>query len=534
MDKRSSVASRIKRGFINIPSILSNNKILIAIIAFLYLLPLGTTTSTSPIRSLLFFITQIMIFGLLAMSFDLQLGRAGLLNFGHVALFGVGAYFMAFTLNPSILPYPFNLISVIPYPLTIVLAMLVGAGLGFIMGLTTSRMRGTSFAFIALAIAMFLYNFFEENSSISGGETGLRIVTPDIIRTAPFYLVFVSLSFVLIAAFLGMAILYLKKRREVMGMILFTPILIAITGVLFLFGTNVIGPVIVIIAFLGMIILYMMERFKAIRDPLQYSEKSARFGTASPTNILTNYILPLYIIVLGLIGFAVAFGPNILQMIDVWIQQTDIFYFTIPDQYYLVLTCVVVVYVFIRRAVESPFGRMVTAVAQNEERAEALGYNTFHCKVLVITLSGAIAGLAGALFSPFARVISPASALGVELTINAMLYTIIGGIATLLGPLLGSGIVIYSQQKLATFLQEGLNLPGQLWLIVLGGIYIFIVLFMPYGIVGTLRVKALSFKEKLLQIRAGRFEFGIKDIDYWVFALLGAIGLILLLLFVSL
>ena len=149
MDNKRGLPSGIKYSIISIPSIISNNKTLVAIIAFLYLLPLGTTAGSSPLRSLLFLITQIMIFGLLAMSFDLQLGRAGLLNFGHVALFGVGAYFMAFTLNPSILPYPFNLISIIPYPLTIVLTMLVGAGLGFIMGLTTSRMRGTSFAFIA-------------------------------------------------------------------------------------------------------------------------------------------------------------------------------------------------------------------------------------------------------------------------------------------------------------------------------------------------------------------------------------------------
>jgi ABC-type branched-subunit amino acid transport system permease subunit len=523
-----------KNAIIDIPSTLANNKMLVAVAAFLYLLPLVTTTATSPIRSLLYLITQIMIFGLLAMSFDLQLGRAGLLNFGQVALFGVGAYIMAFTLDPAVLPYPLNLIALIPYPLTLVLAMLVGAALGLIMGLTTSRMRGTAFAFIALAVAMFLYNFFAENTDISGGETGLRVVVPDIIRSAPFYLLFVSIAFVSLAGFLGMMILYVKKRKEAMGLVLFASVLISFTGFLFYFGTNIIGPIIVFAAFLGMIVLYFMERVGSIRDPLQYSERSTQSETLTFTKVITKYILPPYVVLIALIGLIVTFGSNILRLIDVWVQQTDVFYFTIPVQYYLVLTCVVVVYAFVKRAVESPFGRMVVAVAQNEERAEALGFNTFHCKIIVLMISGAIAGLSGALFAPFIRTITPESALGVDVTINAMLYTIIGGIGTLLGPLLGTGVVVYSEQNLVNFIQEGFNLPGELWLIALGAIYILIVLFMPYGIVGTIRNKALPLKERLLQLKAGRFEFKIKETDYWVFALVGAIGLFLFLLFASL
>ncbi|MGY5877298.1 MAG: hypothetical protein RTU30_16215, partial [Candidatus Thorarchaeota archaeon] len=97
MNSGNDSDGRMREIIHSIPSKLSNNKMLIAVIAFLYLLPLSTTAETSPVRFLLYLITQIMIFGLLAMSFDLQLGRAGLLNFGHVALFGVGAYCMTFT-----------------------------------------------------------------------------------------------------------------------------------------------------------------------------------------------------------------------------------------------------------------------------------------------------------------------------------------------------------------------------------------------------------------------------------------------------
>jgi ABC-type branched-subunit amino acid transport system permease subunit len=523
MSNETDTESKRKNPFRNLPSIIWENKMLMAVVAFFYMLPLGTTASTSPVRALLFLITQILIFSLLAMSFDLQLGRAGLLNFGHVAFFGVGAYFIAFALDVYI-----------PQPIALIIAVAGGAGLGLIMGLTTSRMRGTAFAFIALAIAMFIYNFMAENPDISGGETGLRITTPGIFRTAPTYLVFVSIGVIFIAAFLGVAALYLKKRTDTMGLVLFTPVMIAFVGVLLLFGTNIIGPAIVLAAFLGMIVIYWMEKRSEVSDPLTYSDREQSLtGETRPMGLLTSYF-PVLVVAIALIGVLVTFGANIIEMVFLWIDRSQTFFYTIPVQYYLALTSVVFTYIFIKRLVASPFGRMVAAVAQNEERAEALGYNSYMTKIMVLVISGAIAGLGGALYAPFIRTIDPHTALGVEVTINAMLYTIIGGIGTLLGPLVGTGIVEYSELYLVDFIRDGLNLPGELWLVGLGLIYIIIVLFMSLGIVGTIRSKAVPIKEKLRRMKIGQLEVGIKEDDYWVFALLGMIGLFLLLLGISL
>jgi len=510
------------------PSILSKNRTIIAIIAFLFLLPLGTTSTYGPIRTLLRLITLMMIFGLLAMSFDLQLGRASLLNFGHVALFGVGAYFITYTLKTNFLPAPFNVIEQIPFPFTIIIAMLIGAVLGLVMGLTTNRLKGTAFAFIALAIAMFIYNFFSENNVISGGETGITVPTPDLIRTGPTYLFFVAIAFVFITMFIGMVILYLRKRTDYTGLILITPIMVAIAGVLLFFGRDVLGPVFVVMGFLAMILLHRIERNKSISDPLRYSENLTLTGEVKSTNVLTTYVLPVIILVFILLGLVFSFGANIADMVSLWIEDRSIFYFTIPVQFYLVLTCLVIIYVFVRRLIASPFGRMITAVAQNEERAEALGYNSYHAKIVVLTISGAIASLAGALYAPFINIITTDTVLGVEVTINAMLYTIIGGIATLLGPLLGTGVVVYSTDNLVNLI-EGLGLPGRLWLIGLGMMYIGIVLFMPLGIVGSLGRRIDSLKGNLRQMKMGKFEFGLKDSDYWIFGLLGAMGLILTL-----
>jgi ABC-type branched-subunit amino acid transport system permease subunit len=513
----------------NIPSVLSSNRALLAVIAFLYLLPLGTSAGTSPIRTLIYIITRIMILGLLAMSFDLQLGRAALLNFGHVALFGVSAYFIAFTLDPDILPPPFNLIAAIPYPLTIILAMMIGAGLGLIMGLTTSRMRGTAFAFIALAIAMFIYNFFSQTSDISGGETGLTVPTPDLIRTGPFYLFFVTIAFVVLAAFIGMVILYLKKRTETLGLFLVIPVMITYMVVLMVIGTNILGSVLVLFAFLLMILFFWIERSESISDPLRYTEDHTYTENRKTSNSLTTKLLAAIIILISLFGLVVALGDNIAQMVLLWIEDSSTFYYIIPVQYYLVLTCLVIIYVFIKRLIASPFGRMITAVAQNEERAEALGYNSYFAKIVVLVISGAVAGLAGALYAPFIRTIAPDTALGVNVTINAMLFTIIGGIGTILGPLLGTGVVTYSELNLVDFITEVLHVDGRFWLVGLGVMYIVIVLFLPLGIVGSIGRKTNSLKGKLQRLKIGRFEFGLKDADYWVFGLLGAMGVFLLL-----
>ncbi|MFW9887424.1 MAG: branched-chain amino acid ABC transporter permease [Candidatus Thorarchaeota archaeon] len=531
MNSERTILQKLKGIAPGVPSILSNNRTAVAVLAFLYLLPLSTSAGTSPVRTLLYLVTQIMIFGLLAMSFDLQLGRSALLNFGHVAFFGVGAYFMAFTLDAGFFPEPYNAIAAIPYPFTLILAMLLGGFLGLIMGLTTNRMRGTAFAFIALAFSMFLYNFFAENPDISGGETGLGVPTPAIMRTAPFYLLFVSIAFVFLAAFIGMIILYLKKRTDSIGLLLFTPIMIVLTAVLLIFGDNIYGPILVFYAFLGIVFLYWMERKRSISDPMQFSEKTQTISSGvNATNKMTVYAIPFIIILIALIGLVATFGTNISQMVSLWIEDTSTYYYTIPVQFYVVLTCLVMTYFFIKRLIASPFGRMVTAVAQNEERAEALGYNSFRAKIVVLVISGAIAALAGALYAPYLRVIDPITALGVEVTINAMLYAIIGGIGTLFGPILGTGVVVYSELNIVDFITEGLGLPGELWLIGLGVMYIFIVLFMPFGIVGSIGRRANSVFEKTRQIKLGRFEFAIKSSDYWIFGFLGTVGLFLFLI----
>jgi ABC-type branched-subunit amino acid transport system permease subunit len=320
-----------------------------------------------------------------------------------------------------------------------------------------------------------------------------------------------------------MMVIYIRRRIEAIGPVFFTPVMLLLVGILVYFGGSIFGSILMLLSWIAMMLLHRMSRSEAVEKPLDFDESFlSRSG-----NPISSTVLPILIILLGVLGVAVGFGSNILEMMFLWVTTPgSVFLYRIPVQYYLVLSCLVAVFVFVRRLVVSPFGRMVAAVAQNEERAEALGYNTYLAKIVVVVISGAIAALGGALFAPFIRTIDPPTALGVEISIDAMLYTIIGGLGTLFGPLLGTGVVVFSELNLV-------DLLGELWLVGLGIVYIIIVLFLPLGVVGSASVKTRGLKERLQRVKLGNIEFGIKQGDYWVFTALGIVALFLTLLFIT-
>ncbi|MBI4671012.1 MAG: branched-chain amino acid ABC transporter permease [Chloroflexi bacterium] len=154
--------------------------------------------------------------------------------------------------------------------------------------------------------------------------------------------------------------------------------------------------------------------------------------------------------------------------------------------YYLALAFAVVVYLVARRFVDSPSGRVWQAIRENEPRAVAIGYNTLWFKVQVMVVSGVLAGLAGALGAMFELSVTP-QVMDVGVTINALLMTIVGGVGTLIGPMLGAAVL----QLLGYVLNTTL---GPIWQLAFGIIYILLVLFLPYGIVGTWRRRGTNWR----------------------------------------
>jgi branched-chain amino acid transport system permease protein len=154
--------------------------------------------------------------------------------------------------------------------------------------------------------------------------------------------------------------------------------------------------------------------------------------------------------------------------------------------YYLTLAFCVVAYLILRRVVHSPTGRVFVAIRENESRAQVIGYNTFVFKLIAMILAGVMAALAGSMNAIWNMNANPGM-LSMTTTINALLMTIIGGAGTLIGPLLGAGVY----QLMGYFLNLWF---GPRWPLIFGVVFILIVLFFPYGIVGTWRQRGSAWK----------------------------------------
>lgn len=144
--------------------------------------------------------------------------------------------------------------------------------------------------------------------------------------------------------------------------------------------------------------------------------------------------------------------------------------------YYLTLVFLVLAVWAMRRIVKSLLGRTFMAIRNSDELAEALGINLMRNKVLAFMLSVFYAGMAGALYAGFVRFIGPDIA-GAEHTFDMMIFMLVGGLGTVLGPLLGAIGMPWLTQWLQ-FLQE-------YRFIVFGPILVALVIFMPYGVVGS-------------------------------------------------
>lgn len=186
-------------------------------------------------------------------------------------------------------------------------------------------------------------------------------------------------------------------------------------------------------------------------------------------------------------------------------QGNDGFTFKAPDIfkdrmifYFVTLICLVLVYLLLRRFVNSPFGRVLVAVRENEQRTKSLGFNTLHYKVIASVVAGVIASLAGSLYAVSLRFVNT-SVLTLDITLDALLMTIIGGVGTLIGPIVGAGVIELTQHYLSGLAKD---FPiFERWIIFFGIVYILAVIFFPRGIVGTVREKLWKRKMKKTPVR---------------------------------
>jgi branched-chain amino acid transport system permease protein len=165
--------------------------------------------------------------------------------------------------------------------------------------------------------------------------------------------------------------------------------------------------------------------------------------------------------------------------------------------YYLVFLAALVLFLLMLRIVNSPFGRVLQAIRDNEFRAEALGYRTLVYRSLGNCLAAAAAALAGVLSAVWLRYTGPAVTLSFDIMLDVLLMVVIGGMGTLYGAVIGAAIFVlaetYLQNVMAMISHASAGLPlvplifhPDRWLLWLGVLFVLSVYFFPYGIVGRL------------------------------------------------
>jgi ABC-type branched-subunit amino acid transport system permease subunit len=141
--------------------------------------------------------------------------------------------------------------------------------------------------------------------------------------------------------------------------------------------------------------------------------------------------------------------------------------------YYAALAVVVLAYVALVAITRTQFGQVLLGIRENETRVRFAGYDVEQYKTAAVAISACFAGLAGALTALHERIASPES-LGWAVSGDAVLYATLGGTGTLLGPVLGAGLVIVAREVLSDWFRS--------WLIFVGFTYIALVFFLPEGL----------------------------------------------------
>jgi len=168
--------------------------------------------------------------------------------------------------------------------------------------------------------------------------------------------------------------------------------------------------------------------------------------------------------------------------------------------YFVVLVVLVLIYFLLNLFVKSPFGTVLIAVKENERRTAALGYKTIYYKVVSSIVAGVVASIAGSLYVISLRFVNT-SVMDIDITLNSLLMTIIGGVGTLTGPIIGAAIIELAQHNLSNLAK--FHVLFERWIIIFGIIYILAVIFFPKGVVGTIRDVVNRRKKKQVTKKVG-------------------------------
>jgi urea transport system permease protein len=180
-----------------------------------------------------------------------------------------------------------------------------------------------------------------------------------------------------------------------------------------------------------------------------------------------------------------------------YLAHLELFGHTFRDNkqtYLLVTSSLAVCFLLCLWLVHSKFGKVLTAIRDSETRTLALGYNTAMYKTFVFAMAGAMSGFAGALYTTTQRTVGPTEVLDIGFSIEIVILVAVGGRGTLIGAVLGTLLVIMGKTYVNNEYKQG-------WPLILGGLFVVVVLFLPEGIIGWLRQTPLRVQKLLFRNR---------------------------------
>lgn len=146
--------------------------------------------------------------------------------------------------------------------------------------------------------------------------------------------------------------------------------------------------------------------------------------------------------------------------------------------YYFVLFVFVLSVIAAFRIINSPFGRVLRSLKDNEDRARSIGYNTYRFKLLSFMISAAFASLAGGLYAIHSNFV-PLETLHIDTSLNVVIMTLVGGVGTLYGPIFGAMFIVILKNILSNWLGN--------WNLIMGLIFILSVLTLRKGLLPVLK-----------------------------------------------
>ena len=377
------------------------------------------------------FLMKVLCFALFALAFNLLIGYAGLLSFGHAMFFGFAAYISGHTVKVM--------------GFTPELGILAGVACAAVMGLVTGfiaiRRQGIYFAMVTLALSQMVF-FFCVQAKFTGGEDGIQAIPRRALFACAFNLLigYGGLLSFGHAMFLGTAGYITAHAAKVWG---FPPEFAVLLGTGSAFLLGVITGLLAIRRqgiYFAMITLALAQMiyFFYLQAPFTHGEDGIQ---SVPRGKLFGFI----------------------DLANIWVM------------YFTVLVIFTAGFLLIYRVIHSPFGQVLKAIRENEARAISLGYDTTHYKFMAFVLSATLAGLAGA---TKALVFQLASLTDVHWTMSGevVLMTLLGGLGTIFGPVVGALIIITMENYLAQL--------GAWVTIVQGAIFVVCVLTFRRGVIG--------------------------------------------------